>query len=165
MSLEPDMGSQWDNSGVIFIAPHVRSPCHHLLPALASLTPPLSPRRLCHAACVREREREGWRETAKEREREREREREGHVNGQCGRERMTLHLWVKTFCTFLPPAIIRISVATTKPCHSINHHFAFFYLSHLFVGPCLLAAASHQLSHLLLRHFSPCSYVCILYVY
>lgn len=157
MSPEPDMGPQWNNSGVIFIAPHVRSPAITSQPALAILTPPLSPRRLCHAACVRERG-GGDEEREWEREGERRRGREGHVNGQCDREHMTLHLWVKTFCTFLPPAMIIVSITFAKLSHSIHHSFALFYANYVFVGPYLFFMASSRESHLLLHHFSPCSF-------
>lgn len=104
-------------------SPHVRSPCHHLPPAFAIFTPPPSPRRLCHAACVTGRERESSRGG--------EREREGDVNGQCDREHMTLHLWVKTRCTLLPPAIITSSIPRgTVPCVHVWHR-----LDHVFLDP------------------------------
>lgn len=159
MSPEPDMGPQWNNSGVIFIAPHVRRPAITSQPALAILTPPLSPRRLCHAACVRESGGGGGGEEREwKREGERRRGREGHVNGQCDREHMTLHLWVKTFCTFLPPAMIIVSITFAKLRHSIHHSFALFYANYVFVGPYLFFTASSRESHLLLHHSSPRSF-------
>lgn len=53
------------------------------------------------------------------------------MNGQCGRERMTLHLGVKTFCTLLPPAII------TPLTHILHRFISMIYFLIYFALHCL----------------------------
>lgn len=86
----------------------VRATLHHLanthtyIPALTILTPSPPPRSLCHAACVRDRERDG----------------------HGDREHMTLHLWVKIICTLQPIAIIFISITFWQVCKSVHQSFS-----------------------------------------